>query len=485
MSSSKLNGVKMLPFAILSGEIKARAEVIEEVRITEIAQEGLTFRTANTIEDIADGKSELVVCLHFYNFEISDYEDILFELRTDLMQLYASDEYSYTYIIYLSGIEISEEIRREYSRKVSRLFLEYSRYIRLKLEEESYFMSEGLVGYPGEEDYIFETELDKVQLDIKNEVAERLLNNTCRSQYETEILKNIKNGTFKIALALEEPQDWKDYIEKDIEGFLAGFCKEIVPAGHIFTKVKPERIYVGNQFCMHLMPDAEELELILKKAEQQKIKVTVCTSFYREEQSQYMLQLVRTIDKLAGQDNIEVVANDWGLLEMIAKEAGHIEPVFGILLNRWRKDSRYVYAKAYDRYSELLRHNNLECKEYREYLKERFDVTRFEVESVPQERCLVGNKNSLHIPTYQTNTSHYCPLLAKLNTGDRGKQRCTDNCGSHNAVCLERNFAYPTHLKMTGRWNSIFGYDASILYNAEKVKWYAGQGVDRLVLHKL
>ena len=69
------------------------------------------------------------------------------------------------------------------------------------------------------------------------------------------------------------------------------------------------------------------------------------------------------------------------------------------------------------------------------------------------------------------NTSGWCPLLAMLYRGSRGRQKAVDDC---RCECMTYAFEYPDFLCMTGRYNSIFGYNDSIRIEKEGVRLVAG-----------
>ena len=49
--------------------------------------------------------------------------------------------------------------------------------------------------------------------------------------------------------------------------------------------------------------------------------------------------------------------------------------------------------------------------------------------------------------------------------------------------CKEYIFSYPKHLKMVGRYNSIFAFDDTLLKDFEKLEHYIDNGIDRIVLN--
>ena len=75
---------------------------------------------------------------------------------------------------------------------------------------------------------------------------------------------------------------------------------------------------------------------------------------------------------------------------------------------------------------------------------------------------------------FQTNTSQYCTLYAVCRYGDREKQKLPENCPKY---CEQKVFLYPKHLKMVGRYNSLFGYDEKILWDEKQLQDYLEQGL--------
>ena len=127
-----------------------------------------------------------------------------------------------------------------------------------------------------------------------------------------------------------------------------------------------------------------------------------------------------------------------------------------------------------------LAENNLNCGFYQDYLKKTFDIQRFEFESCGYKVTIPDGHHSLHLPFFQTNTSQYCTLYAVCRYGDREKQKLPENCPKY---CEQKVFLYPKHLKMVGRYNSLFGYDEKILWDEKQLQDYLEQGIDRIVVN--
>lgn len=63
---------------------------------------------------------------------------------------------------------------------------------------------------------------------------------------------------------------------------------------------------------------------------------------------------------------------------------------------------------------------------------------------------------------------------------DRGKQKLVMGCEMY---CKDYVFAYPKHLKMVGRYNSLFAFDDTLLKDEGKFSEYIKNGIDRIVLN--
>ena len=130
----------------------------------------------------------------------------------------------------------------------------------------------------------------------------------------------------------------------------------------------------------------------------------------------------------------------------------------------------------------LYEQNSLNAEFYRKFLGEECNIWRYEWEACGYAQNFPGTlneKNSLHFPFYQTNTSQYCQLHAICTEGERGKQCFVENCPH---FCEKYMLIYPEHLHMIGRYNSLFGLDLETLMHPEMLKEKEEAGIDRLVL---
>ena len=129
-----------------------------------------------------------------------------------------------------------------------------------------------------------------------------------------------------------------------------------------------------------------------------------------------------------------------------------------------------------------FRENSLNAEFYRTYLRDTFGIRRYEWESCGYRQQFPEEKNSIHVPFYQTNTSQYCTLYAACKNGERGKQELPESCPGY---CREKVFLYPKHLKMVGRYNSLFALDGSSVSGMADTEGWKEKRIDRIVVNLL
>ena len=443
----KLNGVEKIPSGLVTCQIDGR-----EVRILELSNEGFVIRTVQEL----DCRSKIQV--NFFQFEESRYEEIQLEMFEVLKC--QQEDFCYIYTILTS--------QREYQRQAVAMIRDYTEYIMLKVSGDDSICSMEKVGYPAHLDEEFSDSFEHQ----KEEWFGGLWETTDDSIWQSE---------FEFAICLDQHNKYQQYLALGIQEFTRQLLKENYLNQHPIAKRKVTRLYIGNQFCHNLFPSKIVLMQLLEKATAEGLDLTIATTYLREE---HIPQQKKLLDDLYGwcrehQTKVELVVNDWGMAELLKDKKDWITETFGILMNKRRKDPRYSYKQGFDLYTDQLAENSLNDEGYREFLAESFGIQRFEYESCGYPLKLPTMHNSLHFPYYQTNTSQYCTLYAKCANADRGKQVLVNECPYY---CEEIVFSYPKHLKMVGRYNSLFGLDDSLLKDETKLKDYLEHGIDRLVL---
>lgn len=351
---------------------------------------------------------------------------------------------------------------------------QYNRYIHLKLEEDDSGLAKNMTGYPGE--------LDQVKcksLEAQMQIWDKEVQNVA-SEADSDGKEIWEKLNAELALELDHKEMYVDYLQLSFAEFLKkyaensiGICKKLLQ-----SERKPERLYIGNQFCHLLFPEQDMLFKLMEKAVKEHLKITLVFSYIREYKLDFISRLLCEIDKWCRLHNcqIEVVVNDWGMAEILKNQTENLIPCLGILLNKRKKDPRISYKTGDQK---LFKENSLNAQFYRNFLRNTYGICRFEWETCGYTQLFPIGKNSLHIPFYQTNTSQYCPLFAVCANGERGRQKLIKNCPEY---CREYVLLYPEHLHMMGRYNSLFGIDMDALKDIKVLEAYIKNGVDRLVI---
>ena len=448
--------ISMLPFGILAGYWGNK-----EVRITAISEYG--FQTRLATPATAEQKNAPWE-LAFYDQKTASYQRILLRDATFLQEKEEDFDVVYTFA--------TEQ--EDYQNAVQHLALQYSQYIRWKMEDDDAALAEQMTGYPAEQDTFHLESLEEQKKvwfsGIGKETFVALQNGFAESGQPGQPVE--------LALELDRPEWYTAYLSMESAVFFdAYFRKNQIPDPSIFH---PDRLYIGNAFCPHLAPTEEKLFALMDKACRESFAVTLVFPFLLEENLSETQARLQHLARWCEQENktIEIVVNDWGTAHLAAQF-----PVFslclGVLLNKRKKDPRMTY-KLGDR--TLFKQNSVHAAFYREYLKEEFRMERYEWESCGDTDTgkFPEGKNSLHLPFYQTNTSQYCPLYAACTKGSRGAQTPVREC---SGFCEKQAFLYPEHLRMVGRYNSLFGVDLDVWKRMEEMLEL--RGVDRVVVNLL
>lgn len=456
------NGISIIPFGLLSGFMDGK-----EIRIIELAEEGFRFRLAEK----AASPESFLVC--FYDMEQADYHEIEIRNYTIEEDNVSSElvEFCMEYTVLVNSDSYRQEVRK--------LQGQYSRYIRLKLEDDDEELARALTEYPEKKpvNYYSLEERQNYSLETAIEID--------RPELYREYLQN------DIKQLIEQCYEWKRITGNQLDSNKQNDSPD--NKSNIGHGLNLNRIYIGNQFCHLLFPDEKELFMMLEKAYKESLGITIAFSYIREFMLKPIEELINRLAQWCKEKDtcIEIVINDWAMADIIAKQNAELAikkseainemrqyliPCLGILLNKRKKDPRFPYKKG-DK--SLYSQNNLNADFYRKYLQSEFGIQRYEWESCGYEQEFPQGKNSLHLPYYQTNTSQYCPLYAICTTGNRGIQHLVKKCPHY---CSIYRLSYPKHLNITGRFNSLFGIDKELLNHPEKIKAYANAGLDRLVI---
>ena len=439
--------VELLPSGLITCLLNSK-----EVRIMKISPERLTIRLAQEVKEI----NELKVI--FYVFDENRYKEITIE-KYNLINK-GKHEFYVTYVF-----SIKDEI---YLQNVRNAFNNYTRYIRLKAYSDDNDFSNEMVGYPSEKDYDFYE-------DYISQKQEWMANLNYDS-FNYRILNSVE-----LAINVDNYELYNKYLNEDIETFMSNYLKDNFIEKHKLMYKNISRIYVGNEFCHNLFPSKRMLIDIIKKANNEGLEVTICFTYVRECYIDKIKSIINEIYNWCNENNkkIEIVINDWGMLKVVENKQDYLTLCLGVLLNKRKKDPRYIYKNGYNENKALIGDNSLNSKIFSEFLKDN-NINRFEYESCGYKLNIAKGNHTLHMPFYVTNTSQYCTLYAKCTRMNRGRQKLVMGCPMY---CKDYIFSYPKHLKMVGKYNSQFSFDDTLLHDSKKLEQYINEGIDRILLN--
>lgn len=439
--------VELLPSGLITCLLNSK-----EVRIMKISPERLTIRLAQEVKEI----NELKVI--FYVFDENRYKEITIE-KYNLINK-GKHEFYVTYVF-----SIKDEI---YLQNVRNAFNNYTRYIRLKAYSDDNDFSNEMVGYPSEKDYDFYE-------DYISQKQEWMANLNYDS-FNYRILNSVE-----LAINVDNYELYNKYLNEDIETFMSNYLKDNFIEKHKLMYKNISRIYVGNEFCHNLFPSKRMLIDIIKKANNEGLEVTICFTYVRECYIDKIKSIINEIYNWCNENNkkIEIVINDWGMLKVVENKQDYLTLCLGVLLNKRKKDPRYIYKNGYNENKALIGDNSLNSKIFSEFLKDN-NINRFEYESCGYKLNIAKGNHTLHMPFYVTNTSQYCTLYAKCTGMNRGRQKLVMGCPMY---CKDYIFSYPKHLKMVGKYNSLFSFDDTLLHDSKKLEQYINEGIDRILLN--
>lgn len=508
----------MIPFGLVAGFADG-----QEIRITELAEHGFCFRTLDEIREV----KRFRICFYdgFNGLKAGSQEkksgDPYTEVEICSFEMEVRVEDGLGIPVYGYSVFVEQE---EYRECVGSLILWYDRFVRLKLECGDGELAKALTGYPAKKDELFEENFIEQKKEWfgegeNRERQEKRNTGSCSCDDFTEFIRNDFEDTITVekrkenqagvgkrciaagdlehreqvwkniefAVELDRPELYERYLSMKFRDFMDWYWN-VNGAKELGKRMPvPERIYVGNAFCHLLFPEKRQLFEIFKKAESEGLAVTVTFSYLRE----FMLKPVeKLLDELEEwcrnrETFLEIAANDWGLLELLRErkewkeEKEVLVPCMGTLLNKRKKDPRMGYKQGETGY---FRENSLNAEFYRTYLRDTFGIRRYEWESCGYRQEFPEGKNSIHVPFYQTNTSQYCTLYAVCKNGERGKQELPESCPGY---CREKVFLYPKHLKMVGRYNSLFALDGSSVSGMADTEGWKEKRIDRIVVNLL
>lgn len=447
----------MIPFASVACLIALTDGQVLEASLMDLSTIGFTLRLPR-VWDMPAAERIDAITLRFHRFRDGG-ECTLPAGRFDWTQ----EEQTADWTAYRA--ETADPLFRALARQFMR---EYEQYVALKEAQDDARLSQVLTGYPAEGESSFPTDFA---------AQRRAWFAALRPDADWA---DACSAVPELAAALASPQTWSDYLARPIADFSRAYWTSHDLHGHPLTRRTFNAVYIGNAYCPLLFPDTDTLLRLLDKATGESVRpilVLAPVSEGRLDRMLMMLDRVQTWIRTHGP--VELVVNDWGMIALLRDRPG-FTLTLGTLLHKRRKDVRMACMQGFDGHEALLAQTAAHAGFYQEVLANS-GVTRVSREACGQPSAPAPMSGSLQLPFYQMNTAGRCTLRAACQTGDRGRQTPDDGCPG---FCADRAFLYPEMLRMVGRYNTLFGYDARSLTDGAYLRQLTA-GLDRLVIDLL
>jgi len=240
-----------------------------------------------------------------------------------------------------------------------------------------------------------------------------------------------------------------------------------------------ERLYFGNDFCQNLIPLEKELDLAIKSAEKKGQTFTLVTPYVTDDGLEKLKPLFRKLSE--DKPEAEVVVNDWGVLRLLNREYGSMQPVLGRLLNKMKRGPRIlnVIDKMPKSALSYFQKSNVTIPEYRKLLN-RHRIKRIEFDNLLQGIELDLNytdtplRGSLYAPYAYVTTTRLCLTNGCDRIGEKdriGIFPCRKECQKYTFKLTNKDMPVPMVLK----GNTQFFRNDNIPENLEP------KGIDRVV----
>jgi hypothetical protein len=229
-----------------------------------------------------------------------------------------------------------------------------------------------------------------------------------------------------------------------------------------------ERVYVGDEFCVHRLPDLSGLQELSRSAAGKGCEVTLLTPPVTDDGLEKCSRLFQYLEREV--PGTEVVVNDWGVLCLLRKEYPSLVAATGRLLNKGFKDPRLVDPDGAAEISEdardLLNGCTFDNPRFQGKLLE-MGVRRFEKDLLPYGEPRIESWNgigtSVYFPFGYVSTGRVC-WVASFKSQAAKKFAPLDSChGSCEGLLLEMGTA-DSRFRMFEGGNTVFYlYPSSVL----------------------
>lgn len=154
-----------------------------------------------------------------------------------------------------------------------------------------------------------------------------------------------------------------------------------------------ERVYFGIETCEFLVPSVKDVETAYQFCMEQKLGFTLVTPYTGPKSIKKLREI---FDYLSDKEGVEVVVNDFGVLQILITEYKSLKPIIGRLLIKIKRDPRFSVTgydianstiknkgKVEKNQSYALQNSSFENELFQQFLVQN-GVSRLTLDSIPQ-----------------------------------------------------------------------------------------------------
>jgi hypothetical protein len=240
-----------------------------------------------------------------------------------------------------------------------------------------------------------------------------------------------------LALFLSLPDEIRRLEDQGLPAFLEEEAARADPDLLPFFDLPLRRVYVGSEFCTHLLPGPAAIRNLASALKRVNLPFTFLTPPTPQNALGKVRRILACLGPVAagGEKAIEVVINDWGVLRMM-RHYPSLQPVLGRGMAKLCNDTRFrvnedpLFAKVLPE----LRSNSYTNPAYRNFFRNQ-GIHRLEFDwpeqGIDMDFAGWGFALSLYLPLVYLASGRRCPTGASTLPyfeRNRLQQRCSRPC---------------------------------------------------------
>jgi hypothetical protein len=212
-----------------------------------------------------------------------------------------------------------------------------------------------------------------------------------------------------------------------------------------------DRLYFGHEFCQRLFPTADQIKQAHEAATSRGKAFTVVTPFVTNAGLALLRKRLQPLLSNGAADSIEIVVNDWGVLNWLHREHPTVPLALGRLLTKQKRGPQIM--NMVDRLpAPAVAHfqcSNVDIPHVQRFLESK-GVKRVELDNLLQGMVRNGGlAASLYYPYAYISTTRLCLLVDGDRPGKnfRSIAKCSHECMHYKVTLRHEDMPVPVVLK--------------------------------------